>query len=413
MSPASPDVYRRRRIVVGAALVLIALVATYLPVALLGPVPQASASVTDAPPTVTPATALATPGAGTSAIGLVTDGSAQALGGSGSTDPLPIASITKTITALVVLDAKPITEGSDGPSITMTDADLAILQATQAENGSWASVFPGQVLSEREVIEIMLLESANNYSVTLTNWAFGDTASYVAAATAWLAKNGLSGTSVVDTSGLNPGSRSTTADLLTLARLVLADPVLSGIVGTASLELPQLGTVENTNDLLGMNGIDGVKTGTTDEAGFCLLFSADYTVAGETLQLVGVVLGAPEEDTLHASVLALLQSAEAGFQPVPLVTAGDVLGSYTTPWGASADIVAEESVEATVWSSATVTRSAEAGEIGSGASGTEVGTARYTVEGITLGSGEYTVPLELASDLDGPDAGWKLANPFR
>jgi D-alanyl-D-alanine carboxypeptidase (penicillin-binding protein 5/6) len=413
VSPASPAVYRRRRIVVGAALVLIALVATYFPVALLGPVPQASASVTDAPPTVTPATPLVTPGAGTSAIGLVTDGSAQALGGSGSTDPLPIASITKTITALVVLDAKPIDEGSDGPSITMTDADLAILQATQAENGSWASVFPGQVLSERQVIEIMLLESANNYSVTLTNWAFGDTASYVAAATAWLAKNALSGTSVVDTSGLNPGSRSTTADLLSLARLVLADPVLSGIVGTASLELPQLGTVENTNDLLGMNGIDGVKTGTTDEAGFCLLFSADYTVAGETLQLVGVVLGAPEEDTLHASVLALLQSAEAGFQTVPLVTAGDVLGSYTTPWGASADIVAEESVEATVWSSATVTRSAEAGEIGSGASGTEVGTARYTVEGITLGSGEYTVPLELASDLDGPDAGWKLANPFR
>ena len=413
MSPASPAVYRRRRIVVGAALVLIALVATYFPVALLGPVPQASASVTDAPPTVTPATALATPGAGTSAIGLVTDGSAQTLGGSGSTDPLPIASITKTITALVVLDAKPIDEGSDGPSITMTDADLAILQATQAENGSWASVLPGQVLSERQVIEIMLLESANNYSVTLTNWAFGDTASYVAAATAWLAKNALSGTSVVDTSGLNPGSRSTTADLLTLARLVLADPVLSGIVGTASLELPQLGTVENTNDLLGMNGIDGVKTGTTDEAGFCLLFSADYTVAGETLQLVGVGLGAPEEDTLHASVLALLQSAEAGFQTVPLVTAGDVLGSYTTPWGASADIVAEESVEATVWSSATVTRSAEAGEIGSGASGTEVGTARYTIEGITLGSGEYTVPLELASDLEGPDAGWKLANPFR
>ncbi|MBF4573534.1 D-alanyl-D-alanine carboxypeptidase [Herbiconiux sp. VKM Ac-1786] len=413
MSPASPAVYRRRRIVVGAALVLIALVATYFPVALLGPVPQASASVTDAPPTVTPATPLVTPGAGTSAIGLVTDGSAQALGGSGSTDPLPIASITKTITALVVLDAKPIAEGSVGPSITMTDADLAILQATQAENGSWASVYPGQVLSEREVIEIMLLESANNYSVTLTNWAFGDTASYLAAATAWLAGQGLGGTAVVDTSGLNPGSRSTTADLLTLARLVLADPVLSGIVGTASLELPQLGTVENTNDLLGMNGIDGVKTGTTDEAGFCLLFSADYTVAGETLQLVGVVLGAPEEDTLHASVLALLQSAEAGFQTVPLVTAGDVLGSYTTPWGASADIVAEESVEATVWSSATVTRSAEAAEIGSGASGTEVGTARYTVEGITLGSGEYTVPLELASGLDGPDAGWKLANPFR
>lgn len=413
MTPASSAVYRRRRIVAGAVLLVLVLLAAYLPVALLGPVPQASASVPDAPPTTTAATALTTPGAGSSAIGLVTDGSTRTLGASGSPDSVPIASITKTITALVVLDAKPIDEGGEGPSITMTDADAAILQATIAENGSWASVFPGQVLSEREVIEVMLLESANNYSVTLTNWAFGGTAAYLEAATAWLAANGLAGTAVVDTSGLNPGSRSTTTDLLALARMVLADPVLASIVGTASLELPQLGAVENTNDLLGLNGIDGVKTGTTDEAGFCLLFSADYTVADQTVQLVGVVLGAPEEETLHASVLALLQSAESGFQTVPLVTAGDVMGEYTTPWGATADIVAEESVTATVWSSATVTRTAEAATISGGASGTEVGTARFTVEGVTLGTGEYTVPLELASDLDGPDAGWKLANPFR
>ncbi|MFB2556117.1 D-alanyl-D-alanine carboxypeptidase family protein [Herbiconiux liangxiaofengii] len=413
MTPATPSVYRRRRIVAGVVLVLIALVATYLPVALLGPVPQAAASVTDAAPTTIPATTLAVPAVGTSAIGLVADGGTTALGTSGSTDSVPIASITKTITALVVLDAKPIDEGGDGPQLTMTDADAAILQATIAENGSWASVFPGQVLTEREVIEIMLLESANNYSVTLTNWAFGDTASYLAAATAWLAEKGLTGTAVVDTSGLNPGSRSTTADLLTLARLVLADPVLAGIVGTASVELPQLGAVENTNELLGMNGIDGVKTGTTDEAGFCLLFSADYTVGDQTVPLVGVVLGAPDEDTLHASVLALLQSAESGFQTVQLVAPGDVVGEYTTAWGSSADIVAQHPVSATVWSGATVTRTAEAGEIVDGASGTEVGTARFTVDGVTLGGSEFTVPLALASDLDGPDAGWKLANPLR
>ncbi|MFB2582659.1 D-alanyl-D-alanine carboxypeptidase family protein [Herbiconiux sp. P15] len=413
MSPASPAVYRRRRIVVGTALLLLALLLTYLPVALLAPVPAATATAAAPAAVTTAATSLAVPGQGSSAIGIVTGGESRMLGQSGSTDPVPIASITKVVTALVVLDAKPIAEGEEGPELTMTAADEALLQATIAENGSWASVYPGQVLTEREVIEIMMLESANNYAFTLTNWAFGDTASYLAAATAWLAEHGLTGTSVVDPSGLSPDSRSTTADLLTLAGLALAEPTLSGIVGTSALELPQLGAVENSNTLIGTAGIDGVKTGTTDEAGFCLLFSADYVVDGQTLQLAGVVLGGADTASLQASVLALLQSAESGFQTVQVVAAGDVLGSYSTDWGSQADVVASESVSTTVWSATSITGEVELEQVDSAAEGDEVGTARYTVEGLTLGSGEVTVPVTLTDALEGPDVGWRLANPGR
>ncbi|MFB2583830.1 D-alanyl-D-alanine carboxypeptidase family protein [Herbiconiux liukaitaii] len=413
MSPASPAVYRRRRIVVGTALLLLALLLTYLPVALLAPVPAATATAAEPAAVTTAATSLAVPGQGSSAIGIVNGGESRMLGQSGSTDPVPIASITKVVTALVVLDAKPIAEGEEGPELTMTAADEALLQATIAENGSWASVYPGQVLTEREVIEIMMLESANNYAFTLTNWAFGDTASYLAAATAWLAEHGLTGTSVVDPSGLSPDSRSTTADLLTLAGLALAEPTLSGIVGTSALELPQLGAVENSNTLIGTAGIDGVKTGTTDEAGFCLLFSADYVVDGQTLQLAGVVLGGADTASLQASVLALLQSAESGFQTVQVVAAGDVLGSYSTDWGSQADVVASESVSTTVWSATSITGEVELEQVDSAAEGDEVGTARYTVEGLTLGSGEVTVPVTLTDALEGPDVGWRLANPGR
>ncbi|MFB2599886.1 D-alanyl-D-alanine carboxypeptidase family protein [Herbiconiux sp. P17] len=415
MSPSRAQ-YRRRRIVVGSLLVIVALVGTYLPVALLSPVPAATAVIPDAAAVSSTPVALATPGVGASAIGIATGASdVTTLGTSGSADPVPIASITKSVTALVVLDAKPIPEGGEGPELTMTDADAAILQATIAVGGSWASVYPGQVLSERQVIEIMMLESANNYSVTLTNWAFGSPEAYLAAATTWLADHGLTGTSVVDTSGLDPGSRSTTHDLLAIASMVLADPVLGAIVGTASDQLPQLGEIENTNTLIGTDGIDGVKTGTTDEAGFCLLFSADVAAGpdGQAVQLVGVVLGAAGEDALHAAVLALLQSARSGFQTLPLVNAGDVIGSYTTAWGATADIVADGSLSETVWSEAQVSREAEAQQLSSGAPGTEVGTARYTVTGTTLGGSELTVPLALAGELDGPDAWWKLTHPFR
>jgi D-alanyl-D-alanine carboxypeptidase (penicillin-binding protein 5/6) len=396
-------------------LLVLAVLGTYFPVALLAPVPAAVASIPDAAPQVTEAAALSTPAVGTSAIGLAGVGSdpGVTLGSSGTTDPVPIASITKTITALVVLQEKPIAEGEQGPDLTMTETDAQYLRDTIAVGGSWASVYPGQVLSERQVIEIMLLESANNYSLTLTTWAFGSVEAYLAAANAWLAEHALTGTAVVDTSGLDPGSRSTTHDLLTIGGLVLDDPVLSAIVGTASEQLPQLGEVENTNTLIGSDGIDGIKTGTTDEAGRCLLFSADYAVGEETVQLVGVVLGAASDDELHASVLALLQSAQAGFRTVDVVRAGDVVGTYSTDWGSTADIVAEQTVSTTVWSAATISETAEVDDVTSGASGTDVGTARYTVEGVSLGSSEFSVPLTLATTLEAPDAGWKLANPGR
>ncbi len=397
-------------------LVVVALLGSYLPVALLAPVPAASATIPDAPGQSVEAVALATPSAGSSAIGIGSTGTVLAgttLGTSGSADPVPIASITKSITALVVLDAMPIPDGGQGPDITITDTDAQYLADTIAVGGSWASVFPGQVLSERQVIEIMMLESANNYSLTLANWAFGSVPAYLAAAGTWLADHGLSGTTVVDTSGLDPGSRSTTADLLTIGGLVLADPTLAAIVGTATDQLPQLGEVENTNTLIGSSGIDGIKTGTTDEAGRCLLFSADFEVAGQSIPLVGVVLGAASEDELHAAVLALLQSAQAGFRTVDVVTAGQVLGRYTTPWGSSADIVAGESLSTTVFSGASIEESSEVQTLTSAAAGTEVGTARFTVSGLALDGAELTVPLTLATELEGPDTAWKLANPGR
>jgi len=419
VSPAADrSVYRKRRIVVGAVLAVLVVVGVYVPVSLLAPVPAAVAVVPDAAAVSSTATALAAPGTGTSAIGIPADAAVEGdaavtLGASGSADSVPIASITKTITALVVLDAKPIPDGAAGPDITMTDADAGYLADTIAVGGSWASVYPGQVLTERQVLEIMLLESANNYSVTLTTWAFGSVDAYLAAATGWLAAHALTGTAVVDTSGLDPGSRSTTADLLSIASLVMADPTLAAIVGTATDVLPQLGEIQNTNKVLGQAGIDGIKTGTTDEAGYCLLFAATVAVGDRTVDLVGVVLGAASDDALYASVLALLQSAESGFQTVQVVTAGDVVGRYTTEWGEAADVVATESVQATVWSQSDVTRSTSLDTIGSGASGTVVGSADYTLSGITLDAAAYTVPLALATDLPGPDAGWRLTHPVR
>ncbi len=392
---------------------MLVILGLYVPAVALAPLPAAALTVSADPAPSTPETALATPQAGRSAISIA--GSDQVLGSSGDDASVPIASITKTITALVVLDAHPLALSEDGPAITITQADAQILADTIAVQGSWAPVFPGQTLSERQVIEVMMLESANNYSVTLVDWAFGSLPAYLDAAETWLAEQGLSSTAVVDSSGLDPGSRSSTSDLLRLGALALADPVLAQIAGTAIDVPPQIGEIENTTRALGQVGVNGIKTGTTDEAGRCLLCAAPYTAPdGETRELVGVVLGAPDEDTLYASVLALLSSAEAGFQQLDIVDQGAVVGEYTTEWGASADVVASAGLSASVWSQVTATRSAELDEgLATGKSGDTVGTARYTLDGGLSfgGDDELTVPLTLAGDLDGPDLWWRMTHP--
>ncbi|CAD5997878.1 D-alanyl-D-alanine carboxypeptidase family protein [Agreia sp. COWG] len=376
----------------------------YVPAALDAPLPAAQVQLSVPTPEPAAAATLALPATGSAAVAL--EGSDELLGSSGATGAVPIASVTKIITALVVLEAHPLTTTDDGPGITMTAADVQLLAETRAVDGSYAPVIEGQVLSERQVLEIMLLKSANNYAETVTNWAFGSLASYLTAAQAFITEHGLTDTTIVDASGLNPGSQSSTKDLMRVASLALADPVLAKIVSTSLDEVPVIGEIDNSNKLLGIDGIDGIKTGTTDEAGSCLLFSAEFAVAGETKSVVGVVLGAASSEDARNSVQALLASARAGFTELPLVSANTVVGSYTTAWGERTPIVTTIDEKSLVWSDDPVTVDASAGDIVIAQGGTNVGTATYRVDGI-----DVRVPLQTSADIDDPGFWWRIGHP--
>ena len=409
MSPTSAPARRRRRRILGFSaagiLVVIAVaLGLYVPAALAAPLPTAQLDLNVPTPAPAEPATLALPGVGTGAIAL--EGSDELLGESGRTGPVPIASVTKVITALVVLEAHPLVEGDDGPGITMTAADVQILEQTRAVDGSYELVNEGQVLSERQVLEIMLLKSANNYAETVTNWAFGSLAAYLDAARAFTAEHDLADTTIVDASGLDPGSRSSTKDLMRIASLALADPVMATIVSTALDEVPVIGEIDNSNKLLGIDGIDGIKTGTTDEAGSCLLFSAEFTVGGETKSVVGVILGAQSSQAARDAVQALLASTKAAFTMIPLITADTVVGEYTTAWGESSSIVAATDEDALVWSSDPVAVDATADDVVTARSGTDVGTIRYTVDGRT-----EQVALELDGTLEDPGFWWRVSHP--
>lgn len=400
-------VYRRRRIAVfgtlGVVLALVVGGGVYTANALGAAVPAASPVVEQPEPLAAPAQALDLPGFGGYAVGAV---GFDGLLAAGEPDrPMATASITKVITALTILQDHPIPAGEGGPDIEYTEADIDIYWDMIAQNGSVAPVEAGSTLSLKESLEAMLLPSGNNYAISLANWAYGSEAGLVTAATTWLADHGLANTRIADSSGLSMDNISTPADLVQLGELALAEPTLAEIVSTKSVDIPELGELDNSNKLLGTHGVDGIKTGTTDDAAN-LLFSADYAVGEQTVTVVGVLLGAENHAVLREAVATLLDSVAPGFHEVAPLEAGQELASYETPWGDTAKARAADGASLVVWSDTPVEVEVHAKPVTVAAEGADVGTAV-----VRSGDREITVPLVLDAEIDDPGTWWRLANP--
>ena len=396
------QVLRRRRITVFGGLALVLSTAFYLPITLLAPLHANAAQVLPYVAPVTTPAELTFPNYGATAVGAV--GFPGVLGASGSAEPLPMASISKIITALVVLDAKPLLPHEDGPEISFTAADVTIYNDYLARYGSVKPVKAGLELNQREVMELTVIASANNYAQSLVNWAFGSETAFVGAATTWLAAHGLSSTVMTDSTGMNPQNVSTASDLIELGKLALAEPLVSLLVATKTATVPGVGDIKNTNKLLGDNGVRGIKTGTLDEAN--LLFAADYTIGDTTVTVIGAMLGAKDHTVLDADVLALLATVKAGFQEVELTTAGESYGSYETSWGDESDLVAAKDASVVVWAGTPVSLLIESRPVTLATKGTDVGMLNFTV-----GTEAIEVPLELDTTIDDPGTGWRLSHP--
>lgn len=397
-------VYRRRRVLVTGAVVLLLATLGYLPLTLLAPLPAAAVTVS-APIEAVPAVpALAFPGYGASALGAV--GYPGVLAQSGDSSALPMASITKIITSLVVLDAHPLDVGESGPTVAMTSADVALYGSYLAQNGTVANVRAGMTFTERQLLELTLVKSANNYTMSLARWAFGSSDAFLTAARAWLTRNGLDQIVLIEPTGIDPGNVAPVAELIELGRIALKHPVIVEIVAMREISLPQLGSLPNTNRLLGVDGVDGIKTGTLDDFGANLLFSADYTVGQSAVTIIGVVLGGPNHDVVDADILTLLASAVANFTEVEVAAEGEAFASYEAIWGESAAAVAAARATVLTWAGAPVEVEILPDEVRTAAAGEDVGEIRFR-----SGPSTATIDLELATPLDDPGGWWRLTHP--
>jgi len=396
---------RRRIAVLGLAGVVLA-GGIYAPLTLLAPLAPASAQVS---PFVAPVTLPVELGWGEyagSAIGAV--GYNDVLASAGSAEQLPIASITKIVTVLLVLEKHPLDVTSPGPTIQFTDADVAIRRKYLAIDGNVSPVRSGLALSQRDVLNVVLVESANNYAESLAIWAYGSEAAYLDAARAWLTDHSLLETTIADSTGMSPQNTSTTSDLVKLGKLALANPLVSEIVSTKQVTIPQVGVYENRNQLVGVDGVRGIKTGTLAEAGACLLFAADYLIGTTPVTVVGVVLGAPDHEQLRAHVQALLTEVKAGFTEVTLATKGETFATFDTEWGETAHAVAGKTQTALVWSNTPVSLLVSTEKVSLASAGSSVGKLTFTVANETI-----SVPLVLSDALADPGPWWRLLHPVQ
>jgi D-alanyl-D-alanine carboxypeptidase (penicillin-binding protein 5/6) len=405
--------HRRSGIVAAIALIVVAaLVGTYVSLSLSAPLDEASLSLDEVVVEQPAAATIATPATvAASAVRVV--GAEQYLGAgigaeSGGGEKRPIASITKIITALVILDAKPLAPDEPGPTLTFSEADNDLYDKYFVLGATIHPMKIGSTMTQHDALETMLVVSASNYAEATSTWAFGSQDRFRSAARTWLAKNGLTDTTIVEPTGLDARNTSTPANLIALGTLAMAHPVVSDIVGSATLSVPGHPQSRNTNSFLGTDGINGIKTGTLEASGACLLFSATVTVEATStpLSFIGVVLGASDQYTAGIAAEQIIDSVVAGFRSVPLVGRGDVLGEYSTLWNDGALVVAKSDGRIRTWSDTPITATIEARPITTGKKGDEVGSITYAAGGETT-----VVPLVLDGDIADPGKRWRLTHP--
>jgi D-alanyl-D-alanine carboxypeptidase (penicillin-binding protein 5/6) len=247
---------------------------------------------------------------------------------SGPEHPVPVASMTKMMTAYVVLEDHPLALGQQGPNVTMTPADAAQFGIDTVTDQANVELKQGEVLTEHQMLEGLLVHSANDLAYALACWDAGSLPAFVAKMNATASALGMRDTHFGDASGFLPSSVSTASDLLRVAAAAMADPVFAQIVSMPSVTLPLAGTVQSYTPLVGTTGVVGVKSGFTDAAGGGDVLAYRTSVDGKTLLSLAAVTSQEGWTVLGVAgreALALAKAASARVRAVVVAKKGTVV----------------------------------------------------------------------------------------
>jgi serine-type D-Ala-D-Ala carboxypeptidase (penicillin-binding protein 5/6) len=347
------------------------------------------------------------PGQGQSVVEVEGLGS---LGHEGAQKPVPIASVTKVMTAYVILKDHPLSGKANGPTITI---DSKAASESSSEDESTAKVREGQRFTERQMLELLLIPSGNNIARMLARWDAGSDSAFVKKMTKAAAELGMKNTTYTGSSGFESTTRSTAVDQLKLARQVMKNDVFQSVVATPNVNIPGVGMIYNNNNLLVNMGVLGIKTGSSTPAGGALMWAAKRTVEGKRQMILGVVLhqrgGSTVYDSLQLALnnsMNLIKAVQEGLTSATVVKKGEVVGYVDDGLGGKTPVVATESLTAIGW--AGLTRELKLTASASGIphqakAGTKVGTVSFG-----SGSALTKVPVALKTEQTEPSFSSKL-----
>jgi D-alanyl-D-alanine carboxypeptidase (penicillin-binding protein 5/6) len=344
------------------------------------------------------------PGTGMAAVAV---GNLGFIASSGNERPIAAASVTKVMTALVLLEDKPLKKGESGPSITLTSADVQIYQAAVANKESVVPVRAGEQLTEFQALEGLLLPSGNNLAASLARWDAGSVEAFVVKMNARASKLHLQNTKFADASGANPSSVSTPTDLVALGvEAMKTQEVFAQIVAMGQAELPEAGTVYNVNAVLGQSGIMGIKTGSGLDSGANFLFAANVQVDSFPVVIYGCVMGQPTLAAAFDRAKALIAAMLPALHVRRVLARNQTVGTYTTPWGAQSDVVSTLDVDVAEWPGMVVRQRLDVKWLIVDKplpSSTKVG-----IQHLTLGDYKLDIPVVTATPLYPPGRFWRL-----
>ncbi|MFF5637471.1 D-alanyl-D-alanine carboxypeptidase family protein [Streptomyces sp. NPDC012825] len=348
------------------------------------------------------------PGEGQGAVEVEGVGS---MGAYGPQKPAPIASVTKTMTAYVILRDHPLKGKQNGPEIAI---DKKAADQGKAAHESKAPVQEGQTFSQKELLQLLMIPSANNVARLLARWDAGSEAAFVEKMNAAAKELGMTQSTYTDPSGLLDSTVSTPKDQLKLAKAVMQYEVFRDIVNLPEVTIDGIpGTIYNNNSILLKPGVSGIKTGSSTPAGGNLLWSANTIVDGQNRRILGIVMGAKNarilDDKLKLSIdysYELIKQAQEDVTSAAVVRKGQVLGYVDDGLGGKTPVVATKELKAVGWPGLKVTLDLTDG----GKSVPHSGRAGDVVGQVSIGTGAGRVssPVALQADLAEPGFDKKL-----
>jgi len=248
-------------------------------------------------------------------------------------DALPPASITKIMTMLLIMEA------IDQGRLKLTDK-VQTSEYAASMGGSQIFLETGEEMTVDDMLKGIALASGNDASVALAEKLAGSEAEFVRMMNDRAKELGMTDTKFVNCNGLPAsGHMSSAHDIAVMSRELLKYEQITKYTGKYQDYLRKDSEkpfwLVNTNKLVRFyHGADGLKTGFTSEAKFCL----SATARRDNMRLIAVVMGEPNTKTRNAEVTHMFDYAFAQFTNVPIFKKGEAMGTLKVEKGLKAEV---------------------------------------------------------------------------